>query len=534
MTDDAGSVIARPSVFFWRRRWKAKRRYGLSRPVSLLLWVVWSSCMFLAMSAIVVPDSVFAEDVASVETGSALRWLARGGALQYVDNWLLTRLVHLKDLVATPWSPSPLPAKPAVDLSEGDVIVDNPSRTRVGQRTRLVPCEGESISVDDAVPHRRHVATVPQRGETVRHSPGLAQVLASGSLATVRGHGDGHGFVSDRGPISTPAPLKALANDVITEEGIKSDRVFNSSQLSAKATNNAEYSNDLSLDHSSKFDTMPVAAGMMSGATEPQASTTTTSPQVPPNGHEEERKHDNTDEVIMVLFLVQEIVALYVAWSAGEGIPQLTAESEQDPMRYRVWADRPLDCCENPALCISALFCPCVVFGQTAERIGCRPLDQFWKGFSAFCLVLLTAVLLGMFGIALVGALVYCLRTRVKEAYEFRVQSDNAQDYMLSCCCPTLAIAQEARHVESSRKAGFTFTPTLRWPERQRLALLTGNPIGVLNPPGTNARRPQWQGQFRGACGTIGSGGNKDNHAGAPHADASESSQGGTGHIHQQ
>lgn len=227
-----------------------------------------------------------------------------------------------------------------------------------------------------------------------------------------------------------------------------------------------------------------------------------------------ETRQRNMDMIVLCAFVVQELIALYLAFHVGEGIPEMTPEDERDPERYRNWSDKPLDCCAEPRLCCLSCFCPCLVFGMTAQRIGCEPLDQFWKGCLAFWAISVLAALIGLLGMILIGTLVFAVRRRLREQFAFPVQSSHLLDFAFSCCCPILALAQEARHVERSKKAGFTYTPSVQWPagnrpprdadqrggfDRGAGGLLAGPPVVVSN-------RMNWEGDFRGACGSISSG----------------------------
>eukprot|EP00929_Paragymnodinium_shiwhaense_P013772 TRINITY_DN121620_c0_g1_i1.p1 TRINITY_DN121620_c0_g1~~TRINITY_DN121620_c0_g1_i1.p1 ORF type:complete len:467 (+),score=36.74 TRINITY_DN121620_c0_g1_i1:148-1548(+) len=226
-----------------------------------------------------------------------------------------------------------------------------------------------------------------------------------------------------------------------------------------------------------------------------------------------EARQRNLDIFVLCAFVVQELIALYVAFHVGEGIPDMTEEDERDPERYRNWSDRPLDCCAEPRLCCMSCLCPCVVFGMTAQKVGCEPLDQFWKGCVAFFLISLLAALVGLLGMILIGTLVFAVRRRLKEQFAFSVQGNRMSDFAFSCCCPILAIAQEARHLERSTKAGFAYTPSIRWPSgvRPRDGARGGDrrtmgPGLLAGPPVAVATRSAWEGDFRGACGSIGGG----------------------------
>lgn len=225
--------------------------------------------------------------------------------------------------------------------------------------------------------------------------------------------------------------------------------------------------------------------------------------EAPPDDGAKEAKQQSLDAIVFSFLVIQAIVSLYVAKSAGEGIPPLTPEDEELPERYRIWSDRPLDCCADPGVCLFSCICPCMSFGHNTKMAGCRPLDQYWRGCTAFILVTLLAMVVGLLGTVLIGNLVYAVRTKLKESYEFHGQNDSIQDFLLACCCPLLAIAQEARHIENSKKAGFTFDPAMRWPEGQRPARLANGGAFVGQAVGLR-QNAQWSGSFRGAHGTIG------------------------------
>jgi len=225
--------------------------------------------------------------------------------------------------------------------------------------------------------------------------------------------------------------------------------------------------------------------------------------EAPSDDGAKEAKQQSLDAIVFSFLVIQAIVSLYVAKSAGEGIPPLTPEDEELPERYRIWSDRPLDCCADPSVCIFTCLCPCMSFGHNTKMGGCRPLDQYWRGCVAFVLVTLLAMVVGLLGTVLIGNLVYAVRTKLKESYEFHGQNDSIQDFLLACCCPILAIAQEARHIENSKKAGFTFDPAMRWPEGQRPARLANGGAFVGQAVGLR-QNAQWSGSFRGAHGTIG------------------------------
>lgn len=185
--------------------------------------------------------------------------------------------------------------------------------------------------------------------------------------------------------------------------------------------------------------------------------------------------------MIIVLLLLSILPKFLVAWWAGRGIPALTEENQSQRERYKEWSDTPLSCFNDPFICIQSCCCPCVTYGQNAQNIGCRPFDTFLKGCCGFVWIIVVAELAGtglgallggglgignFFGTLATVLLIHALRLQLRARYQFHEPDEDTANTCMVICCPQLAIAQEARHIQNSTKAGYELP-------------LAGPPIGV-------------------------------------------------------
>ncbi|EXJ78635.1 hypothetical protein A1O1_09036 [Capronia coronata CBS 617.96] len=117
--------------------------------------------------------------------------------------------------------------------------------------------------------------------------------------------------------------------------------------------------------------------------------------------------------------------------------------------------------CAEPSTCMTALFCPCLVYGKTQYRLGLRadrkdPTNMLgYTAVNGSCIAF--GVLCGVNGI-----LAAIQHTRVRKAYHMNTEAGNiAGDCLNGCCCCCCVVAQDEKEVkfreEQARKpAGST------------------------------------------------------------------------------
>ena len=112
--------------------------------------------------------------------------------------------------------------------------------------------------------------------------------------------------------------------------------------------------------------------------------------------------------------------------------------------------------CGEPSICVTGLFCPCVVYGKTQYRLGLRnerkdPTNMLgYTAVNGACIAF--GVLCGINGI-----LAAIQHTRVRKGYNMSTESGNvAGDCLKGMCCCCCVVAQDEKEVkfreEQSRK----------------------------------------------------------------------------------
>lgn len=112
--------------------------------------------------------------------------------------------------------------------------------------------------------------------------------------------------------------------------------------------------------------------------------------------------------------------------------------------------------CSEPTICMTALSCPCIVYGRTQHRLHLRdekkdPTNMLgYSAVNASCLA--WAFLCGFNGI-LSGV----QKSRVRRAYEMESGSGNCfSDCLVGCCCCCCVLAQNEKEIKLREESGRT------------------------------------------------------------------------------
>lgn len=108
------------------------------------------------------------------------------------------------------------------------------------------------------------------------------------------------------------------------------------------------------------------------------------------------------------------------------------------------------DCCADPSLCLLSWCCPAVRWGDTMRMAGL--LTPFGLAFAVFLGLHVLSSMFGMllaFILAMVGAK---YRQGIRQLFDNNPGTTEtwALDCLAYCCCPCVAIVQEARTIEAA------------------------------------------------------------------------------------
>lgn len=133
--------------------------------------------------------------------------------------------------------------------------------------------------------------------------------------------------------------------------------------------------------------------------------------------------------------------------------PQATSYTQPGPVRGGTW-QHGLGSCAEPTTCLSALVCPCVVYGRTQYRLSLKseqkdPTNMLgYSAISGSCLA--WSVLCG------VNILLTAIQhRRVRKAYDMESQAGNlASDCVKSTCCCCCILAQDEKEIKFREEHG--------------------------------------------------------------------------------
>lgn len=93
------------------------------------------------------------------------------------------------------------------------------------------------------------------------------------------------------------------------------------------------------------------------------------------------------------------------------------------------WTYEQYSCCEDARICAQVLFCPCYLFGKTANRVGKN------------CFLCGIVILIPCVNIYAFAKVRYLIRKHL------RIDGTKSDDCIITVCCCPCALAQEAREV---------------------------------------------------------------------------------------
>jgi len=120
------------------------------------------------------------------------------------------------------------------------------------------------------------------------------------------------------------------------------------------------------------------------------------------------------------------------------------------------------DCSEDVNVCILGCCCPAILIARTYHMAKLGNYHWVLIGISFFYLPVLSPLLL---------FILFWYRMRLRSAAH--ISPDHCGDCMASCCCPSCAICQEARHMEEAwRRAHLVSDDDI-------VSKFVGEPVGV-------------------------------------------------------
>lgn len=102
----------------------------------------------------------------------------------------------------------------------------------------------------------------------------------------------------------------------------------------------------------------------------------------------------------------------------------------------KTWSHSLCSCGPDPSLCLTGLFCPCILSGRTAHRLSLKsqrkdPTDLLGHSTpNAHCLAMSFAC-----GVGLGWVFPALLRSRIRHVYKLEEGGDCAGDCIRGCCC---------------------------------------------------------------------------------------------------
>jgi len=114
--------------------------------------------------------------------------------------------------------------------------------------------------------------------------------------------------------------------------------------------------------------------------------------------------------------------------------------------------------CAEPSICMTSLFCPCVVYGKTQYRLGLKSNKKDPTNMLGYTAVNGSCIAFGIL-CGINGFLSAIQRTRLRKSYEMSPESGNMTgDCLKGLCCCCCVVAQNEKEVscreQEARKAG--------------------------------------------------------------------------------
>lgn len=149
------------------------------------------------------------------------------------------------------------------------------------------------------------------------------------------------------------------------------------------------------------------------------------------------------------------------------------------PVHGGTWS-RSLCSCVEPSICLTGLFCPCILYGRTQHRLHLRTDKRRdatnmlgHKTFNGACL---TWALFCSCGVG--GILAGFQRSRLRRAYTMDPEAGSVpRDCLLGCCCCCCVLAQSEKEVVYRE-------------ERGKMDLDATTRVGYVSPTGMNFGLP--------------------------------------------
>lgn len=125
--------------------------------------------------------------------------------------------------------------------------------------------------------------------------------------------------------------------------------------------------------------------------------------------------------------------------------------------------------CAEPSICLTGLFCPCIVYGRTQYRLALRAEKKDPTNMLGYTAINGSCIAFGVL-CGINGFLAAIQHTRVRKAYNMNSEAGNvAGDCLTGLCCCCCVVAQDEKEVKyreeqarkpaGSKKEGYV-TPT--------------------------------------------------------------------------
>lgn len=114
--------------------------------------------------------------------------------------------------------------------------------------------------------------------------------------------------------------------------------------------------------------------------------------------------------------------------------------------------------CAEPSICLTSLFCPCIIYGRTQYRLTLRGEKKDPTNMLGYTSINGSCIAFGVL-CGINGFLAAIQHTRVRKAYNMNSEAGNvAGDCLTGLCCCCCVVAQDEKEVrfreEQARKAG--------------------------------------------------------------------------------
>lgn len=166
--------------------------------------------------------------------------------------------------------------------------------------------------------------------------------------------------------------------------------------------------------------------------------------------HAEEVAVVNARDVVVGAVFWVVLAVLFAIYHEKTKVWPTTGTLELKGEEQKEFKDGFWTCCEEPRMCMLSFCCPAVRWGDTMRMAGL--LTPFALAFAVFLSLSVLSSVFGMllaFLLAIVGAK-YRQDLRAKFAISPGTAETWCLDFLAYCCCPCVAITQEARTVEAA------------------------------------------------------------------------------------